>query len=107
MKTAVINARVRPELKEDVESIFTQLGMTTTQAITFFFEQVRMNGGMPFELKVPEHYQQNHQRGKANPELSFWEGIEKFRAEADLDILDGENLLDGIRDRSTGREVKL
>jgi addiction module RelB/DinJ family antitoxin len=103
MKTAIINARVRPELKEDVESIFTQLGMTTTQAITFFFEQVRMNGGMPFELKVPEHYQQ----GKANPALSFWEGIEKFRAEADLDVLDGENLLDGVRDKSTGREVKL
>lgn len=107
MKTAIVNARVRPELKEDVESIFTQLGMTTTQAITFFFEQVRMNGGMPFELKVPEQYQQKNRLGKANPELSFWEGIEKFRAEADLDILDAEHLLDGVRDRSSGREVDL
>jgi len=53
MKTAIINARIKPELKADVEAILSQLGMTTTQAITVFFEQVKMNKGIPFELKIP------------------------------------------------------
>lgn len=53
MKTAIINARVKPELKGDVEQIFAQLGISTTQAITMFFEQVRMTKGIPFDLKIP------------------------------------------------------
>jgi len=53
MKTAIINARIRPELKTDVEGILGQLGITTTQAITMFFEQVKINRGIPFELKIP------------------------------------------------------
>ncbi len=53
MKTAIINARVKPELKQEVEQIFSQLGITTTQAITMFFEQIRLTRGIPFELKIP------------------------------------------------------
>ena len=53
MKTAIINARIKPDLKSDVEGILSQLGMTTTQAITMFFEQVRINQGIPFDLKLP------------------------------------------------------
>ncbi len=53
MKTAIINARVKPELKTDVEKILSQLGITTTQAITMFYEQIKMNRGIPFELKIP------------------------------------------------------
>jgi DNA-damage-inducible protein J len=53
MKTAIINARITPELKGDVEQILAQLGITTTQAITMFFEQIRMNQGIPFQLKIP------------------------------------------------------
>lgn len=53
MKTAIINARVKPDLKEDAEAILAKLGITATQAITMFYEQIRMNKGIPFELKVP------------------------------------------------------
>lgn len=53
MKTAIINARVKPELKTEVEQILEQLGITTTQAITMFFEQIKLNRGIPFELKLP------------------------------------------------------
>jgi len=53
MKTAIINARVKPELKQEVETILAQLGISTTQAITMFFEQIRLKRGIPFELKIP------------------------------------------------------
>ena len=53
MKTSIINARVRPELKGDVEQILSKLGISTTQAITMFFEQIRINRGIPFSLQLP------------------------------------------------------
>jgi len=53
MKTAIINARVRPELKGDVEQILSKLGISTTQAITMFFEQIKINRGIPFALQLP------------------------------------------------------
>ena len=52
-KTAVITARIEPGLKESVEQIFTQLGLSTTQAITLFLRQVELQQGLPFNLKVP------------------------------------------------------
>jgi len=53
MKTSIINARVTPELKGDVEQILSKLGISTTQAITMFFEQIRLNRGIPFSLQLP------------------------------------------------------
>jgi DNA-damage-inducible protein J len=53
MKTSIINARVRPELKGDVEQILSKLGISTTQAITMFFEQIKINRGIPFALQLP------------------------------------------------------
>ena len=53
MKSAIINARVNPDLKQEVEQILSQLGITATQAITMYYEQIKMNRGIPFELKLP------------------------------------------------------
>lgn len=53
MKSAVVNARMETELKSEVETIFRQLGMNTTQAITMFFEQVRLHRAVPFQIKLP------------------------------------------------------
>jgi len=53
MKTSIINARVKPELKGDVEQILSKLGISTTQAITMFFEQIRLTRGIPFLLQLP------------------------------------------------------
>ncbi|MCB1189630.1 MAG: type II toxin-antitoxin system RelB/DinJ family antitoxin [Leptospiraceae bacterium] len=53
MKTAILNARIEPELKNDVEKIFQELGISPTQAITMFYKQVILNNGLPFEVKIP------------------------------------------------------
>jgi hypothetical protein len=36
-KTAVIHARIDPELKNDVESVLNDLGLSVMDAITIFF----------------------------------------------------------------------
>lgn len=52
-KTAMIRARVDPVLKEEVEAILQTIGLSTTQAITLFYQQVRLNQGLPFTVRVP------------------------------------------------------
>lgn len=52
-KTATIRARVQPELKNKAEYVFRKLGLSTTQAITLFYKQVELRGGLPFEVAIP------------------------------------------------------
>jgi len=53
MKNTVINARIESELKVDVESILKNLGLSATQAINMFYQQIKMHNGIPFEVKIP------------------------------------------------------
>jgi DNA-damage-inducible protein J len=53
MKDALINARIESDLKQDVEKILKQLGLSATQAITMYYQQIRLNKGLPFEVKIP------------------------------------------------------
>lgn len=52
-KSAMIRARVDEQLKNEVEAIFQEVGLNATQAITMFYRQVKMQHGLPFEVKVP------------------------------------------------------
>ena len=52
-KSAMIRARVDPALKEEAENVFEALGLSATQAITLFYQQVKWYRGLPFELRVP------------------------------------------------------
>ncbi len=40
MKTATIRARIEPELKDNVEHILISLGLSTTEAITMFYNSM-------------------------------------------------------------------
>jgi len=52
-KSASIHARIQPELKEEAEAILKELGLNATQAITLFYQQIRLNRGLPLVLRVP------------------------------------------------------
>jgi DNA-damage-inducible protein J len=52
-KTSVISARIDPELKNNAELVFRELGLTATQAITMFYKQVELLQGLPFIVKIP------------------------------------------------------
>jgi|GEM_PF-2292516 len=87
MKTAAINARIAPELKDDVESILSRLGMTTTQAITMYFEQIKMKRGLPFSVTlIDPSSPQTAPKVSQWPEgyfegLAAWEGEDIVRPE--------------------------
>lgn len=52
-KSAIIRARIEPELKAEAEAIFSKLGLSITEAITLFYRQVKMTNGLPFEVRIP------------------------------------------------------
>jgi len=52
-KTAMVRARVEPDLKDHAENIFHRLGLNATQAITIFYKQVELRDGLPFDVVVP------------------------------------------------------
>jgi DNA-damage-inducible protein J len=53
MKTATVRARIEPKLKHDVESVLTQLGLSFSEAIELFLMQVKLNNGIPFDIRIP------------------------------------------------------
>ncbi len=52
-KTAMIRARMEPNLKHDAEEILHSLGLSTTEAITLFYKQIALQRGLPFAVKLP------------------------------------------------------
>jgi addiction module RelB/DinJ family antitoxin len=50
-KTASMYIRIDPEVKADVEKIYSRFGMSLTDAINIFLYQSRNIGGLPFELR--------------------------------------------------------
>ena len=53
MKNAIINARIESELKIDVETILKNLGLSATQAINMFYQQIKLHNGIPFAVRIP------------------------------------------------------
>ena len=52
-KSAMIRARIEENLKEEVNKVFEELGLSTTEAITLFYKQIKLNNGLPFDVKIP------------------------------------------------------
>lgn len=58
-KSEMIRARIEPDLKHAAEEIFKKLGLSSSQAIVLFYQQVITNRGLPFDLKIPNETTQN------------------------------------------------
>ncbi|HWR40200.1 MAG TPA: type II toxin-antitoxin system RelB/DinJ family antitoxin [Patescibacteria group bacterium] len=54
MKTEYIRVRIEPRLKKSAESLFDQLGLSSSEAITLFYKQVELHRGLPFAVRLPE-----------------------------------------------------
>jgi DNA-damage-inducible protein J len=52
-KISTVRARIEPELKVEVEKLFKQLGLSTTEAINLFYRQIKMRKGLPFNVVIP------------------------------------------------------
>lgn len=52
-KTAAVNARIEPAVKQKAERIFSAIGISATDAIGMFYRQVVYRRGLPFDVCIP------------------------------------------------------
>ena len=52
-ETGMICVRIEPELKSQAEEVFSELGLSATEAITLFYTQVTLYRGLPFAVRIP------------------------------------------------------
>jgi len=57
-KNATLQIRVRSDLKQSVESILKELGLTPSQAVTLFFNQIVIKKEIPFKISLHEPNEQ-------------------------------------------------
>jgi len=78
-KSAMIRARTEPKLKKEVEVIFDALGLTYSEAINLFFQQVKLHDGLPFEVRIP-----NAQTRKAIEDTKKGKGVTSCKNADDM-----------------------
>ncbi|MDZ7767044.1 MAG: type II toxin-antitoxin system RelB/DinJ family antitoxin [Melioribacteraceae bacterium] len=52
-KTATIQTRIDPKVKNSAQKVLNQLNISMSEAISIFLTQVSLNKGIPFEIRVP------------------------------------------------------
>ncbi len=52
-KTEMIHARIDTRLKKSAERVFSDLGISTAEAIRIFLTQVELHRGLPFRVSIP------------------------------------------------------
>ena len=52
-KTQMIHARIDTSLKKSAERTFSEIGISTTEAIRLFLKQVELHRGLPFPVSIP------------------------------------------------------
>jgi len=78
-KTAMIRARMEPDLKQDAEQVLAEVGLSPTEAIRLFYRQVSLHGGLPFEVRVPNKITRD-----AIAEVRSGKKLKTFRSAAEL-----------------------
>ncbi|MBI4026595.1 MAG: type II toxin-antitoxin system RelB/DinJ family antitoxin [Verrucomicrobia bacterium] len=78
-RTVMIHARMAPELKTSAEELFRQLGLSTSEAIKLFFQQVKLHRGIPFDIRVS-----NRVTRKVFDQTDRRVGVKSFRNKEEL-----------------------
>ncbi len=53
-KTATLNLRVDPSVKQNAEKVLKQLGVPMSVAIDMYLKQISLTGGIPFPISLPK-----------------------------------------------------
>lgn len=53
-KTATLNLRVNPVVKERAEEVLSRLGVPMSTAIDMYLNQISLTGGIPFSITLPK-----------------------------------------------------
>lgn len=85
-KTATLNLRVNPVIKQNAEQVLKQLGIPMATAVDMFLRQVSLTKSIPFKLEVPMAPRELILDGKSPDEI-------KAMLQQGLDDIDKGNLI--------------
>ena len=52
-KSATIQTRIDPVIKQNAQAVLRELNVTMSEAITMYLTQIALQRGIPFEIKIP------------------------------------------------------
>jgi len=78
-QTEYVRARLTPAVKEKAEAIFDKLGLGHTDAIRLFYQQVILNRGLPFGIKIP-----NEETIEAMRQVKSRKGLKQYKTAKQL-----------------------
>lgn len=53
-KTATLNLKVNPDVKDRAEAVLSKLGIPMSTAITMYLNQISLTGSIPFAITLPK-----------------------------------------------------
>lgn len=53
-KNQTLHMRIDEGLKADADELFSQIGITTSDAVNIFLKQALIYGGFPFDVRIPQ-----------------------------------------------------
>jgi len=90
LSKVIVKASIDNKLKSEVENTLENLGLTTAEAIRLFFIQIRLQKGIPFEIKIPK-LEYNEETKKViddalnGKNVNYVDSIEQLKKELESD----------------------
>jgi DNA-damage-inducible protein J len=85
VRRGYLNVRLDESLMTEVHAIFSTLGISTGDALTLIYNQVKLHRGFPFELKVPtDHTIEAMREGEQPEKLKAYKDFSAVRQELGL-----------------------
>lgn len=85
-KKTKISFRIDPETKKGAERVFKKLGLSTSQAITLFYQQVVTQHGLPFLILTPDDFiTEIREDDEDQSDMKTFDTIEKLLEDLDSD----------------------
>ena len=63
-KSATVRVRIEPALKKEVEAILAKLGLTTSETVHLLYRQIKLQRGLPFNVRLPNELTARSRAGK-------------------------------------------
>ena len=77
-KTSLVTVKIDTSLKQAAESVFNDLGITVSQAVSMFYKQVQLQHAIPFAPEIPERVP-NQRTSSALKEAKHPETLKSYK----------------------------
>lgn len=89
MKTKIVKASINIELKDSVENILDQLGLTSSDVIRMLYAQIKLHGTIPFDFRLPhipnDETRETIEKALRGEEIHKVDSIEQLKKELESD----------------------